>query len=60
MNCIPLSTIAGIFDENNVGIIVLIGIAALILFGTFVFFASRYKRCPSDRILVVYGKVSGQ
>ncbi len=60
MNLIPLSTIAGIFDENNVGIIVLIGIAALILFGTFVFFASRYKRCPSDRILVVYGKVSGQ
>ena len=60
MNFASLSTIAGIFDENNVGIIVLIGIAALILFGTFVFFASRYKRCPSDRILVVYGKVSGQ
>jgi flotillin len=22
-------------------------------------FATRYKRCPSDRLLVVYGKVSG-
>ena len=60
MNLLSISTIAAIFDENNVGVIVLIGIAALILFGTFVFFASRYKRCPSDRILVVYGKVSGQ
>jgi flotillin len=26
---------------------------------TLVFLASRYKRCPSDKILVVYGKVSG-
>lgn len=25
--------------------------------GLLLFFASRYKRCPSDRILVVYGKV---
>ncbi len=32
---------------------------ALALFGTLIAFASRYKRCPSDRILVVYGKVSG-
>ncbi|MFC1735661.1 flotillin family protein [Candidatus Hydrogenedentota bacterium] len=29
----------------------------VIVFTTFIFFASRYKRCPSDRILVVYGKV---
>jgi flotillin len=41
-------------------VVIIIGIAALVLFGTFVFFASRYKRCPSDRILVVYGKVGGQ
>jgi len=34
-------------------------IAALIILivSTFVFLASRYKRCPSDMILVVYGKV---
>ena len=24
------------------------------------FLASRYKRCPSDQILVIYGKVGGQ
>ncbi len=27
--------------------------------GILIWFASRYKRCPSDRILVVYGKVAG-
>ncbi len=32
--------------------------AFLILIGsTITFLASRYKRCPSDKILVVYGKV---
>lgn len=35
-------------------------IAAATVFGTLVFIASRYRRCPSDRILVVYGKVGGQ
>jgi len=53
-------SLAGLFEESGLGVIILIAIAALILFGTFVFFASRYKRCPSDRILVVYGKVGGQ
>ncbi|MDZ4402168.1 SPFH domain-containing protein [Prosthecobacter sp.] len=38
---------------------VLAGIAAILVFATLAFFASRYKRCPSDRILVVYGKVGG-
>jgi flotillin len=32
------------------------GIVAL-LFITFVAFLSRYRRCPSDRVLVVYGRV---
>lgn len=37
----------------------LIAAAAVVLFllGTAIAFASRYKRCPSDRLLVVYGKV---
>ena len=30
-----------------------------ILLGTFVFWVSRYKRCPPDKILVVYGKTQG-
>ncbi len=37
----------------------LMAIVALILLlvSTLMFLASRYKRCPSDRILVIYGKV---
>lgn len=39
----------------------LVGIGIAILFVFILLFAmiKRYKRCPSDRILVVYGKVSG-
>ena len=37
-----------------------IGIGIIILVITTIFaFSSRYKRCPSDRILVVYGKIEG-
>jgi len=32
--------------------------AVLILYG--IFFLSRYKRCPSDKIMVIYGKVSNR
>ena len=35
-------------------------IAFLILvFMTLMFLASRYKRCPSDKILVIYGRIGG-
>ncbi len=44
---------------NSFMIPVLAGIAAILVFATLAFFASRYKRCPSDRILVVYGKIGG-
>lgn len=37
-------------------IVALMG-AAIILFSLLVFFASRFKRCPSDKILVIFGKV---
>ena len=37
---------------------VMLAIAALILFVfTAILLASRYKRCPSDAIMVIYGKV---
>jgi flotillin len=29
----------------------------LIILSTLVYISSRYKRCPSDKILVVYGRV---
>ena len=30
---------------------------AILIFSTLVFLASRYQRCPSDKILVIYGRV---
>jgi len=36
-----------------------VAIAVLFVFVVLVTFFRRYKRCPSDRILVVYGKVGG-
>jgi flotillin len=38
---------------------ILVGIAVVAAFIFFVSSLRRYKRCPSDRILVVYGKVGG-
>lgn len=39
--------------------LVLAVIGVLVGFGLLVFLASRYRRCPSDRILVKYGRVGG-
>ena len=40
--------------------LILIAVLVFIVFGTLVFIASRYRRCSSDQILVVFGKVGGQ
>ncbi len=44
--------------SSNLDILLLAAAAFVIVFGTLIAFASRYKKCPSDRILVVYGKVA--
>lgn len=33
--------------------------AAIVVFGMLMFVAKRYKRCPSNRVLVIYGKTAG-
>ena len=38
----------------------LIATIVLLFFVTVIGFATRYKRCPSDKILVVYGKTGGK
>lgn len=45
--------------SNGLGLntLVLIVVVVLLLFGTFVALLSRYKKCPSDKILVIYGMV---
>jgi flotillin len=47
-----------ILADIPVGLILTV-IACIVGFGLLIFVASRYRRCPSDRILVVYGKVGG-
>ncbi len=37
----------------------LIVVLVIVLFVTFMALISRYKRCPSDKILVIYGKTGG-
>ena len=32
---------------------------AVIMLGMIIFFFSRYKKCPADKILVIYGKTAG-
>ncbi|WP_394748389.1 flotillin family protein [Spongiimicrobium salis] len=45
------------FGESGSATLIAIGVAILFLFIIIISFIRRYKRCPSDRILVVYGKV---
>lgn len=48
-----------IFQIDSFGPLPTIIVAVLSVIVLFVALIKRYKRCPSDRILVVYGKVSG-
>jgi len=40
--------------------LIIIGVAIVVFFITIAALISRYKRCPSDKILVVYGRTGGQ
>jgi flotillin len=44
----------------NSYILIIAALGALFVFISLTAFLRRYKRCPSDRILVVYGKVGGE
>lgn len=39
------------------GSIILITVLIILAFSTLLFVISRYKKCPSDKIMVIYGKV---
>src|SRR5436190_18323416 len=43
--------------SDSTPLLAMIVAGTLIAFGFIVFLAKRYKRCPSNRILVIYGKV---
>ena len=43
---------------DTIGLLI-IPAAVIIMVGTAAYWASRYKKCPSNKILVIYGKVAG-
>lgn len=46
-------------ETFNLGLPIAVVVAILFIFVFLIILIRRYKRCPSDRILVVYGKVGG-
>lgn len=56
MSFVPL------FAAVNVGAIIGVGavLCAVIFFGFLILFSARYKRCPSNRIMVIFGRSGGQ
>jgi flotillin len=46
-------------ETFNLGLPIAVVVAVLFIFVFLIILIRRYKRCPSDRILVVYGKVGG-
>ena len=56
----PLSLLAKLEGGSQFGLILTVSLVVVGL-GMLIFFFSRYQKCPSDRILVIYGKTaSGQ
>ncbi|MBL7219055.1 MAG: flotillin family protein [Phycisphaerae bacterium] len=55
MSSIIASTMLAAEDGIPTALILVIILAAVV-FGVVMFFAQRYKRCPSNKILVIYGK----
>ncbi|MBN2012984.1 flotillin family protein [candidate division KSB1 bacterium] len=37
-----------------------VGAFVVLVFSTIIFISARYRRCPSDKILVIYGKIAGE
>lgn len=48
---------SGLLLNIPVAGVVAIAAAVLVVFGLFMWLMSRYRRCPSDKVMVIYGKV---
>ena len=46
-------------NTGNQMMLILVVSMAVIMLGMIIFFFSRYKKCPADKILVIYGKTAG-
>ena len=50
---------AEISSTTTIWLIAIAVVVAMVFFGILIPLASRYKRCPSNRVLVIYGKYTG-
>src|ERR1051326_652206 len=57
MTRIPFPGAATVLAVDNQPFLLMLVAGVLILFGFLIFLVKRYRRCPSNRILVIYGKV---
>ncbi len=65
MHLAHITTMLAQSSANGPGIfsfiwIIIAVVVVAVLFSVFIFVANRYKRCPSNKVLVVYGKTGGQ
>src|SRR5580692_7264631 len=63
-HCFPLArtsdaALLAAASEGSIYLLLSACVACAAVFGTLLFIARRYKRCPSNRVLVVFGKVAG-
>ena len=54
---LPSVLLTSVSGDGSAMVLILACVIALLLFTTVCVILSRYKRCPSDKILVIYGKV---
>lgn len=55
----PIPVWAAVGDILNPWVAGMLVMLVIIAFSTLMFLARRYKRCPSNRVLVIFGKVGG-
>lgn len=54
-----MNSLSVLLDPSVVFPLILLVSVIIMVLGTLLFWVLRYKRCPSDKILVVYGKTRG-
>ena len=56
MNVLGFATMRLLGQTEGSPLVIMILVLLAVVFGVVMFFASRYKRCPSNKVLVIYGK----
>jgi len=54
---LPITLAAEGAATLDIAVLFLVCVIAIVVLTTFIVILSRYKRCPSDRVMVIYGKV---